>query len=77
MANLLAFRFDQCFGPFTMSKGYLKREFLDIYQTTSFRVRKFENTSAMRVIYFLKMFKVESKLRKLKKKFRKYFLFLR
>ena len=50
----------------------------DIYLTTFFAFRKFKNTSGVRVIFFLKMCKIESKLRKLKKKkFTKYFLFLR
>ena len=33
-------------------KGRLKPDFLDIYLTTFFEVRKFKNTSAMRVITF-------------------------
>ena len=54
--------------PCPLSKGSLKWEFLDIYLTTYFEVRKFKYTSAMRVILFSKMFKIESKFRKLKKK---------
>ena len=54
-----------------LSTGSLKRDFLDIYITTSFRVRKFKNTSAMRVIFFLEMFKIESKFRKIKKSIEK------
>ena len=38
--------------PCWMSKGPLKRDFLDIYRTTFFGVRNFENTSAMRVNVF-------------------------
>ena len=49
----------------------MKRDFLDIYLTTSFGVRKFKNTSAMRVILFLKIFKIKSKFSKCKKKKRK------
>ena len=61
--------------PCYLSKGPLKRDFLDIYLTTFFQVRKFENTSAMRVIFFLKMLKIESKFREWKKekKMRKMF----
>ena len=44
----------------------MKRDFLDIYLTTVFGVGKFKNTSAMRVIFFLKMLKLESKIRKKK-----------
>ena len=38
--------------PFYLSKSPLKWDFLDIYLTTLFRVRKFKNTSAMRVTFF-------------------------
>ena len=38
-----------------------------------FGVRKFKNTSAMRVSFFLKMFKIGSKFRKCKKKIAKIF----
>ena len=56
-------------------KGPLKVDFLDIYLTTSFKVGKFKNTSAMSIIFFLKIFKIESKLRKCKKKLESKFLF--
>ena len=76
MVNLLSLRFEQCFSPFTMllvEGSY----FLDIYLTTSFGVPTFTYTSDMRVIFCLKMFKIESNFRKCKKKeFRKYFPFL-
>ena len=39
--------------PCYLSKGSLKQDFLDFHLTTFFRVRKFKNTSAMRVIFFL------------------------
>ena len=38
-------------------KGPLKWHLLDIYLTTFLWVEKLENTSAMRVIFFVKMFK--------------------
>ena len=69
--------------PYYLSNDSLKRDFLDIYLTTFFGVRKFKNTSTMRVIFFLKMFKIESKFRKCqkkkekRKKLRKRFSFLR
>ena len=50
-----------------VSKGFLKAEFLDIYIITFFGVCKFKNPSAMRVIFFLKMFRIQSKIRKFKK----------
>ena len=56
-------------------KGPLKRDFLNIYITTSFEVRKSKNTSAMMVIFFLIMFKIESKIRKCKKKLENVFCF--
>ena len=78
MVKVLSFRFQQCFGPFTMLlvEGSSERDFLDIYLTTFFGVRKFKNTSAMRVILFLKIFKIESKFGKLRKKLSESFLFL-
>ena len=64
MVRVVRYRFQQCFGPFPcyLWKGPLKRGFLDIYLTTFFIVRKSKNTSAMRVIFFLKKFKIESSL---------------
>ena len=61
--------------PCHLSKGPLKRDFLDIYLTTSFGVHNFKNASAMRVIFFLEMFKIESKFRKGKKKLENIFRF--
>ena len=62
MLKLLSFRFQHYFGPLPcyLSKGPLKRDFLDIYLTTFYAVPKFKNTSAMRGIFVLKMFKIES-----------------
>ena len=60
-----------------MLKGPLESDLLDIYVTTFFGVRKFENTSAMNVIVFFKMLKIESNFTKCKKKLRNYFLCLR
>ena len=45
----------------------LKQDFLDIYPTTFFRVRKFKNSSALRVIFLLRIFKIESEFKKDKK----------
>ena len=57
--------------PCYFLKGPLKRDFLDIYLTTFFGLHKFKKTSAMRVIFFLKTFKIESKFWKTKKKKKK------
>ena len=54
--------------PGCFLKGFQKQEFLDIYLTTVFRVRNFENTSAMEVIVFLKIFKILSRFQKCQKK---------
>ena len=43
------------------------RTFLYIYLTTFFSVRNFKNTSALRVIFFSKMLKIESKFGKWKR----------
>ena len=56
-------------------KGPLRRDFLDIHLTKFFGVRKFKDTSAMRVIYFLKMLKIESKFPNCKKNSEKIFCF--
>ena len=40
--------------PCYLSKFRMKRDFLDIYLTASFRLRKFKNPSAMKVIFFWK-----------------------
>ena len=41
---------------------------LDIYLTTCLGVRNFKNTSAVRLMFCFKMYKIESKIRKWKKK---------
>ena len=61
--------------PCCLSKGPLKRDFLDIYLTTFFAVRIFANTSAMKVIFFLKLFEILAAFQKFRKRLRKSFLF--
>ena len=63
--------------PCHLSKGRLKQDFLGIYLTMCLGGRKFKNTSTLRVIFSLKMLKIESKFRKCKKKLIKNFSFLR
>ena len=46
---------------FYLSKGPLKRKFLDIDLTTFFGVGKFKKISAMKVIFILKKFNMESR----------------
>ena len=50
--------------PCCFSKGLYKQDFLDINLTTTFRIRNFENTSATRVIFFFKIFKILSTFQK-------------
>ena len=57
--------------PSYLLKGVPKRDFLYVYLSTSFGVRKLKNTSAVRVIFIFKLFKIKSKFRKTKKKKRK------
>ena len=78
MVKVLLLSFENCFSPITMVpvEGSSETGFLDIYLTTYFGVCKLENISAMRVIFFLQLFKIKFKFTKTKK-IRKYFLFLR
>ena len=46
----------------------MKQDFLDIYLTTFSGVRKLKNISAIKGIFFLEVFKIESKFRKCKRK---------
>ena len=55
MLKVLWFRFQKCLGPFNT---LLKEGSSDIYLTTFFGVYNFGNTSAMRVTFHLKMFKI-------------------
>ena len=64
-------------SPCYFPKDPSKRNFLDIDLTMFFGVCNFENTSAMRVMCLLKMFKIQTRFQKFRKKFRKSFLFSR
>ena len=73
MVKLLSFRFQQCFGPFTMSLVRGSSE-LGLFRHLSnhiFWSCKFENKSALRVISFYKNFKIESKFKKIQIKIQK------
>ena len=59
-----------------LSNGPLKEDFLDLYLTRFFGVRSFQKRSAVRVIFFKKMFKIESEFRKCEKKKTKKIFFL-
>ena len=58
-----------------LSKGPLKGDFLEICLTTFFGVRNFENTSAMRSIFSLKLFKILSTFQKCRKNWENVFCF--
>ena len=53
-----------------------ERDFLDIYLTAVFQVRTLENTSAMKVIFFMKIFKIFSTFPKCLKGVEKMFSLL-
>ena len=77
MVKVLSFRFQQCFSPFTMLLVQLSSE-TRLYKYLSnhfFGVRKFKITSAIRVIFFLEMFKIKYEFRKCKKIMEKKKLF--
>ena len=61
--KVLWFRFQTCLGTLTycFSKHPPKRDFLDIYLTTFWGVRNFQNTKSMRVILFFKIFRFSTK----------------
>ena len=59
--------------PRCFSKGALKKDFLNIYLITFFRVRNFRNTSAIRVIFFLRIFKIWAKFQNWKKNLEVFF----
>ena len=67
MVKVLSFSFEQCFGPFTMLLVKQSSE-TELYLTTFVGDRKFKNTSAMRVIFLVEIFKIKFKFRKSKKK---------
>ena len=62
--------------PCHLSKDPLKWYFLYINLTTYFGVRKFKYSLAVRVVFFLKIFKVECKFWKCKKKLANIFRLL-
>ena len=79
MVKVVSFSFEKIFGPLTMLlvQGSSETGVFRHLSNKSFGFRKFEKTSAMRIIFFLKMFKIEYKFRKWKKTWGKDFLFLR
>ena len=63
-------------SPCCFSKVLEKQHLIDIYLTTVFGVWNFENTSAMRVIFCLKLLKILSAFQKCRKTLEKAFCFL-
>ena len=78
MVKVLSFRVQQCFGPFTIllveasSDTGLFRH-LSNHVLRNPQVEKYISSEGH--LFFLKMFKLESKFRKCYKKLRKYFPF--
>ena len=62
--------------PCCLSRGHLKREFLDIYLSKCFGVGNLGNTEAMRVMFFSKFSKFNADLENSgKKKKKRFFVF--
>ena len=59
------------------STDALNWDFLGIYLVMLLGVHNFRNTSAMRVIFFSKMFEIKTRFQKIRKKLRESFLFWR
>ena len=66
MVKEVSLKFEQCLGAFTMLLfvGSSEMGLLGIDLTMFLGVRNFGNTSAMRVIFFLKMFQIEARFQK-------------
>ena len=70
MSKVLWLRFEHCLDPFTMllfERSSEMRLFRHLSKKV-FRVRNFENTAAMRAIFFLKILKILSTFEKYQKK---------
>ena len=61
--------------PRSLWKGTGKQHFLDISLTASLGLGNFANTLAKRIILFLKMLKILSRIQNLRKKIEKGFFF--
>ena len=66
MVKVLPFKFQHIWArlPWCFSKDPLKRDFWDIDLTRFFWVCNFGNISGMRVIFFQKMFKIQTRFQK-------------
>ena len=53
--------------PWYLLKGPVKRDFLEIYVTPFFGLRRFKNSSAMRVSFFLRISELNQNLQKAEK----------
>ena len=75
MVKVLFFRCQQCFGSFTMLlvEGSSRMRLFTHFSKHVFWGPEVQNTSAMKVIFFLKMFKIESIFTKCKRKIKKRF----
>ena len=70
-------RFQQCLGTFTvlLVEGSTETEIFRDFSRHVFGVRNFGNAESMRVIFFLKIFKIWARFQKSCKKLRKPFIF--
>ena len=72
---VLSSSIEESFGPFPTSIVEASSQMGLL--ATFFRDLKFKNTSGLKVIFYIKMFDIESKFGKFDKKLKKSFLFLR
>ena len=72
-------RYQQCFSSFTMllAEGFSETGLFQHLSDHVFGAGNFGKTKSMRVMFFLKMFKIYSRFQKRSKKFRKSFVFVR
>ena len=79
LIKMLSCRFEQCLRTFTilLVKEPSETELFRHLSDYVFRVRNLENAKSLRVIFFLKVFKIYARFQKCSKKFRKSFLLLR
>ena len=79
MIKVPLYRFQMSLGPFAMFflKSPIKQDFTEIFLITFFGDGNLGNTSAMRVIFFLKTSKFNVDFKNAEKKLRKSLFFLR
>ena len=79
MVKVLSCRLQQCLGTFTilLVEGSSETGIFNHLSNDVYRVRNFGNTKAMRVIFLLKMFKIQSRFQKCSEKVGNFSLLFR